>query len=310
MPHWFIKSATHRVISWLPNPQSWNYLLQKYVTKTTTINKGGFEFKVERARRILENYREFSPQPREDFSVFELGTGWYPIIPIAIYLCGASKVWTVDIVALLRPEAMRTTLRFFCEAADHDELPRLLPGVLADRVVRLKELLQDKALRTPQQILAALNIEAVLMDARHTPLLPGSIDLIFSMNVLTHVPEDVVPDIFQEFARLASPGAVTVHSILMSDHYVRFDHNISDFNFLKYSKKAWHYLNSPVEYQSRYRVTDYRRLQEVSGFRIVREDNTRGSRADLESVKLDAEFRMYPVEDLLVTHTWMISVRK
>jgi hypothetical protein len=113
MPHWYIKLAIHRAISWLPYTQSWNYLLKKYVAKTTTTNKGGFEFRVEQARRIHENYRAYSPQPREEFTALELGTGWYPMIPIALYLCGASKIWTVDIVPLLRPDAMQTTLRLF-----------------------------------------------------------------------------------------------------------------------------------------------------------------------------------------------------
>src|SRR5712672_3455768 len=44
MPHWLIKSAVHRVISWMPNPQSWNYLLSKYVVKSTGLNKDGFEY--------------------------------------------------------------------------------------------------------------------------------------------------------------------------------------------------------------------------------------------------------------------------
>jgi Methyltransferase domain len=308
MPHWLIKSATHRVISWLPNPQSWNYPLQKYVTKTAAISKGGFEFKLERGRRMIEEYQAHAPRPREAFTVLELGTGWYPIIPIAMYLSGAAKVWTVDVVSLLRPEQLRALLQLFSNAADQGELFRILPCARSERLAKLRELLQDKTTRAPRQILAEINIESFVMDARHTSIAPGSIDLIFSESVLIHVPENVTPGIFQEFRRVAAPNAVMVHSIILSDHYARFDPRITDFNLLKYSRGAWRFLNSPVEYQSRFRITDYRRMHESAGFRIVRENSTRGSKTDLESVRLDADFCTYPMDDLLVTYAWVVSV--
>lgn len=308
MPNWLIKSATHRVISWLPEPQSWNYLLQKYVMKTAAITAAGFEFKLERGRRMLEEYRAHALQPREAFTVFELGTGWYPVIPVAMYLSGAEKVWTADVVSLLRFEHLQALLQMFCDAASRGELSRLLPGARPERVAKLQHLLQDATPRTPREILAELNIESLVMDARHLPVSAASVDLIFSESVLIHVPESVIPGIFRECRRIAAPDAVMIHSIILRDHYARFDSRITDFNLLKYSKGAWRLLNSPVEYQSRLRVTDYRKLHESSGFRIAREDSTRGVRADLETVQLDSDFSAYPVEDLLVTYTWLVSV--
>src|SRR5438045_242194 len=101
MPHWLIKSAIHRAISLLPASHWWNELLQTYGTHSLQLGPERFELRLEYCRRHLEHLFEVqSPRPT-GFAVLELGTGWYPIVPIGLYLCGASEVWTYDIAPLL-----------------------------------------------------------------------------------------------------------------------------------------------------------------------------------------------------------------
>ena len=59
---------------------------------------------------------------------------------------------------------------------------------------------------------------------------------------------------------------------------------------------------------NRLRVSDYRRALSECGFQVVEETNQRGDPADLARTPLAARFRGYPVEDLLVTNTWMVAV--
>ena len=107
VPHWLIKSAIHRAISFLPRSERWNEVFQTYVTKSLEIDRGGFEQRLDFCRRHLEHFLELQPMRAENFSVLELGTGWFPIVPVGLYLCGASEIWTFDIVPLLRSSRMK-----------------------------------------------------------------------------------------------------------------------------------------------------------------------------------------------------------
>src|SRR5687767_13600571 len=140
MPSWILKSATQRVLSWLPRAQMWNSLLQTYVTRSMRFDAGGFEFKLSRCRKMLD---EISPAEGATFTVLELGTGWYPIIPIGLYLCGAEKLWTVDVQPLANAERVLEVLRMFRTYADRDTLRRVLPRSRPDRIAELRRALDE-----------------------------------------------------------------------------------------------------------------------------------------------------------------------
>src|SRR5256885_2234136 len=103
MPHWLIKSGIQRVISWLPASARWNELFQRYVTRSIDLSEKAFEGKLEEADRFLQRFRRHQPLAPDSFTAFEIGTGWYPTLPIAFYLCGASEIHTFDIASLLNP---------------------------------------------------------------------------------------------------------------------------------------------------------------------------------------------------------------
>src|SRR3954464_15279726 len=107
MPHWLIKSAIHRGISLLPASQKWNEWFQEHVTKSLNLGPGAFEARLNACRQYLDDFLELQPQCADSFTALELGTGWYPTVPIGLYLCGASEIWSYDIDALLRPERLK-----------------------------------------------------------------------------------------------------------------------------------------------------------------------------------------------------------
>jgi hypothetical protein len=98
-----------------------------------------------------------------------------------------------------------------------------------------------------------------------------------------------------------------VHSIILSDHYSRLDSRITEFNMLRFSRAAWRLLNSPLEHQNRFRVSDYRLLHQRCGFDIRREEDTKGDLSRLRAVKLHRDFRRYSTDDLLVIYSWIVS---
>lgn len=307
MKRWILKTTAQRVISWLPWSYRWNELLQKYVTKGLQLRPADFEGKLDCCRTHWEHYQSFSSKAKAAPIAIELGTGWFPIVPVALYLCGAESVTTYDLAPLLRPAALRQTLAFFSEYDRHGRLPARLPGFRPERMDRLRQVLADADSATPAALLAQLNIHTRIGDARSTGLPAGSVDLVFSTVVFEHVPRDVLAGLFTEFRRVSSPHAVMSHYIGLKDQYANFDPSLSPFNFLKYSERQWRWLNNRMIPLTRLRIPEYRRLHVEAGYRIVREVNTSGTMEDLQRIRLAPEFEKYSQSDLLVLFSWLAS---
>jgi hypothetical protein len=263
-----------------------------------------FEARVEYCRRHLEHLHEFRGQMQDGFNVLEIGTGWYPVIPVGLYLCGAGQVWTFDIAPLLSSERVSYMLRKFSSSAKTGRLQQLLPDIRPDRVEALHTVAERSA-DSSLESLARLNITAETREAQNTGLAPATIDLFTSTGVLEYIPGFALNEILGECRRIGRPGAVQSHYLNLVDQFSYFDQSITPFNFLKYSARSWKYLNSPLTWQNRFRISDFRRILGESGYRVLKEDCTRGKPEDLAKVKLAPEFQDYRREDLLVLYAWI-----
>jgi len=308
MSSWLLKTALQRGISGLPRSEWWNGLLQRYVTGGLRVQPyGEFQAKVKACRRHLDHYREFSRLPRADFTVVEIGTGWFPIIPIGLYLCGAREIWTFDIVRLLRKDALRKVIEYFSLFAQTGELNKILPAVRSSSVSKLIELAPLATKVLPVEFLERLNIHALVQDVRTSGLADGSVDMVFSHGVLEHLPSRVLAEVFAQLRKLCSEVSVMSHFIGMADQFASFDSSITPFNNMQYSARAWRWLNNSLIPQNRLRVSDYRRAYGDAGFEIVAEENLNGAESDLASVRLAAEFEHYDQQDLLVLFSWLVG---
>jgi hypothetical protein len=307
MPHWILKAALQHIIGRLPKSYWWNALFQKYVTDGYYPSRDTFIGKLKCCRQHFDHYLQFSPAPRKGFTALELGTGPWPIVPLGLYLCGASEIWSYDLVPVPNRDTLGRILELFCELRRTGLLESILPEAKTERLSALEESSARIDYELPVQILENLHIHFRLGDAR-TSLLPAqSMDLIFSTVVLEHISLAVLVDLFEEFKRVASTGAVMSHFIGLADQYASFDASITRYNFMQYSDRQWRIFNNPVNPQSRLRLADYRELHERTGWTIVKEENTRGSLEDLKSIQLAQKFKKYSFEDLLVLYSWMVA---
>lgn len=209
-----LKSLAQDAISVLPKNQYWNYFFQKYVLKSLYLDDNIFEMKLRECKKHLEKFFSLSSGHNKlSFSVLEIGTGWYPIIPVGLYLCGATTIWTIDRTSLLSSKSIRETLCLFVKYAKNGNLVKILPFIRRDRVIKLQNVLKQNDLLSSPQILEKLNIYPRVCDARDTGLEGSSIDFIESNVVLEYIPVDILKGIFIEFRRLASPMALMSHFI-------------------------------------------------------------------------------------------------
>jgi hypothetical protein len=309
MPPWITKAALQGLLSILPKSQSWNYQFQKYVTRSMPLgrNMAIFATKIEQAQRHLDNFQSIVGSGQPPNRVVELGTGWFPIVPIAFALSGVNQIITYDIVSLLHRDNVQQTLQLFVKYDDQGDLKRMLPGVQQDRLDKIKELAQDTT-HNPVDLLNEAGITCLIHDAARSGLPNASVELLVSNTTLEHIPGDAILAIFREFRRIAAPSSVMSHLIDISDHYSHFDHRITAYNYLRYSESSWRIFNNSLQYQNRLRLSDYLKLHTDAGFAVKHQDNFMGASEELSSVPLAQPFQDYTQEDLLVLRSWLVSV--
>lgn len=304
MPHWMLKAAVQGTLSRLQQPQRWNRLFQKYGSRSLELRDDYLLKKWRQSARHLEHLSRFGTAPvGRAITALELGTGWFPIIPVGLILGGVGTVHSVDMQDLTdRARVLHTCARYLA-LAEQGALTGLDQGALA----RVRALVADPGARSGHELLAALGIETRLADARALDMATDSLDLVCSNNTLEHIPCDVIAGILRELHRVLRPGAVMSHFIDMADHYANFDRGISEYNFLRFSERAWRLFNNQLQYQNRLRASDFRQLHQQAGFALLHEENDTRALEVLRAVPLAAEFRAYAEADLLVYATWMVS---
>ncbi len=308
MQSWVLKAMTQRLIGFLPNPHYWNELAQTHITDSIQLPPDQFEVKLGACRTHLEHLRAVRRATPRHFSALELGTGWFPVVPIGLFLCGASPVWTWDIVKHLRLDRVRFALNSFLRLDVARELERHLPDLLPDRVQKLREVAADRSTMAPAELLERLSIHYRIGDVMRSGLPCGSVDLFTSFGVLEYLPSEALVPLLRAFLHVAATDAVMSHYVIMEDQHAFFDRAITQFNFLKFSDRAWRWLNNPIIPLNRLRITDYRRALRNAGFRITDEAvELRGDPAVLAKVRLARRFRAYPEEDLLVLRAWLAA---
>jgi hypothetical protein len=306
MPHWLLKAATQKVISWLPRSDSLNYVFQKHVTKTAQLRPDWFDHKVDQAARHLSNWNR-AEHPDRPHRAMELGTGWHPVVPLALGLAGVDEVLSVDRTMLVRAVNVGAVLRMFIQASDDGRLAERLTVLRPDRLEIMRSLAANPEVAPAR--LTDVGVNFLVGDARGTDLPPASIDLFTSNNTFEHIPPDVLIDILVEMRRLAAPDALLSHFVDLSDHYSHFDSSLSPYNFLHYSESQWRLLNNRLVFQNRLRVSGYRGLFSAAGLDLISEDGyTPQPVADIEQLQLPAALRNQPADEVLVTHAWFTAV--
>lgn len=299
MARWLVKAAVQGVLSQLPDPQRWNRLFQRYVTRSLGLTDELFRLKLKRCASHWSHWAERNGAPPR---ALELGTGWHPVVPVGLALLGAREVITIDQTALSDREAVLATMRRFQALADGDWLP--IPAASRARL--------DAAIAAgdgdADALLARLSIRSLVGDARQLSLPSSSVDLFVSNNTFEHIPEEVLVEILHEFRRLASPDALGSHWIDMGDHYSVFDRRINQYHFLRYPGWLWRVFNNDLQYQNRLRIPDFIAIHERCGWTVVREEHSLGPIEELRKVRVARELRdRYSEDELRVHAAWVIS---
>jgi len=203
--------------------------------------------------------------------VLEVGTGRRLNVPMALWLCGAARILTVDLHPYLKPALIRDDLAFIRK---HRSCVQELFGAHAVQdgfQRRLDFIVRGEP--SVQEFMEAAHIEYLTpLDARRLPLADGTIDYHLSNNVLEHIPPGDLTDILVDGRRVIRDDGLLVHRVDFSDHFSEVDPGISTVNFLQYSERAWRwYAGNRYGYHNRLRIDEFERIARAAGLGVDHE---------------------------------------
>ena len=303
---WLAKAAAQRAFGLLPNQgEGLNYALQRHVIRSLPASETTFRRKFARAIqhvRVVEEHG--SGPPASEATFYEFGAGWDLAIPLAFRALGVPRQVLVDIRPVVRAALVNDSLGLYSR----------LWSELETEAGRPLEPLGPADVATTAELEPRFGIRYLApCDARATGLPDASVDFVSSTDVCEHVPEPDLAAIMRECARLLRPGGLVSFRIDLADHYSYFDKSLSRYHFLRFGDRTWRWANSPLQYQNRLRVSDYRRLVEGAGFEVVTWTPSlpKDALAELGTLPLDPHFRDgYTPEELGVTVLSFVARRQ
>lgn len=306
MKKWKQKAIVQKTISYLPFGHKINFLFQKYVTKGVFLSDEYFLDRLIHTKAHLEFYKQVTGKNAPKKSL-EIGTGWYPVVPICFFLSGSEEIISVDITFLTSKERLLTTIEKIISAEKSGQLAEFIE-IKPERWQQLLELKSIFLDLTLNEALKKLNIVYHLEDATKLSFPSDYFDLVNSNNTFEHIYPEILEPILKEFKRVVKKnGGVMSHFIDMSDHFAHFDKSISIYHFLRFSDKQWKRIDNSIQPQNRLRIYDYRAMYERLGIPITLSTHRAGNLSELRNQAIDAKFSNYPLEEVAISHCHFVS---
>ena len=268
--NWRLKCLAFRMLDVVPGGDAIYELAQRHVTSRYFRRLS--EANLESHRYHVSNYLKLG---RAGIAL-EFGAGGSLSAALMLSAAGAT-VYAYDIARLANVERINHVIRTYRTLGMADDWPEL-------------ETMADLEPRYRIRYVAPGDVMA-------TGLPAGSVDYMYSMSCLEHIPVDQLPGVLAELRRIASHDALIGFGIGYYDHYATADKSITKCNFYRYNDRQWRFWNPPRQHQNRLRHCDFEKL--FADFEIL--DNVRmlADEGVLEGLPIDAKFAGYSRADLL-----------
>lgn len=297
--YWKTKGLLQKIIGMLPAGETLHYQLQRRFGGMRDFRRE-FLLKVDDWESMIQQLQADGLRI-EGARLMEIGTGWYPTLPLACHLAGAARVDTLDLNRMLKPDLVRQ-----CVVALGEQLERIARVSGADPAAveaRYRKLAASTAFDDPTALTDGVVRYRAPADATRPELPDHSVDAVFSNSVLEHVPPDVLHAICAASMRILVPGGRMFHSVNCGDHYAYVDRNIHQLHYLQFSDEAWAFWNNRFLYQNRLRAHEFVDAARDAGFSITLDtSHARPQRLEqLRAMTVAARFQHIPAEKLCIT---------
>lgn len=309
MKKWYQKAILQKIISYLPLSHKINYFCQKYVTKGLYLSDILFYDRLNHAKENIEAFQKYIGKSFPA-NCLEIGTGWYPIVPVSYFLVGADKIYSVDISFHLSKNLLKATLQKFVDSNKEGLLKNYI-DFRPDRLDIINKLLENYDKSTLLETLQKLNITYLIEYPSRLSLPDNSIELVCSNNTLEHIYIEYLIPILKELRRVVKKQyGLMSHFIDMTDHFAHFDKSISIYNFLKFSDKQWKWIDNSIAPQNRLRIYDYKQIYTDLNIPVTEEKFRNGNIQELKLISLNNKFASHSLEEVAKSHCLLISYMK
>ena len=307
MPHWYLKAIPQKILSLLPGGKALHHLLQRRFMGSLEITDFFLEDRLSHVGRHLKAWRSLGDKDKAPVCL-EIGTGWYPVVPLGLALCGAARVYSVDVNHYTSEELQQRLFQALIVAAEQKLLQTYLPDIESDKWKIFQEGIRAGLSST--ELYAKLNIHLIKGEAATLPAMPEEIDLIHSNNTFEHIPSEELPSLLLAIRDRLAAGGLSSHYIDLTDHYSYFDSRLSPLNYLRFSASQWHWIENSFQSQNRLRVNQWWELMAKAGLPVLWQENESGESKDLAKLPLASPFKEMRDEEMLVRYTHLVSQKQ
>ncbi|WP_339929970.1 class I SAM-dependent methyltransferase [uncultured Brevundimonas sp.] len=290
--HWKTKAGLFWVFEKAPFGRLFYDQVQRRVTRT--IPRTDYSNPLVRTEAHAAAFRR-NGLDLSEIQYFEFGAGWDLLHPLGLWCMGVNRQLVVDLSPLAKPAYINHTLDHFRRQPPETAIRQ--PGAtVTDWVDLQKEY--------------GIDYQAPA-DAAATGLADGVIDACATTSTLEHIPRDALGRILKELKRICRPGAIISMAIDYTDHYAHRGGQISHYNFLQFSGAEWTAFNPGIHYQNRLRHSDFRKLFETAGFRILEDtpETLPDWEVQLGRQAISWDFADYSIDDLAATSGTFVLTR-
>ena len=241
---WYLKVVKQTVLTRIPFGTAIRRFKRKFF---------GYEPDPENLLSTLENLEEMEAELNavgrsfEGAVLLEVGSGWFPAIPIMLALKGIKHIFMTDLTPHMDVVTFESTLHFLKKTFPENQ--RL------QAIYRLEDL--------PVTYVSPFDASKI-SDA--------SIDLVISRTVLEHIPQDELIRLLEILRPKLARDGLMVHLIDYSDHLEHSDKTISTVNFLTWSEHKHAFINLLMrEGENRLRHHEYKDIFHKAGFSVLKD---------------------------------------
>lgn len=301
---WHFKCDAYKALSFLPKASAIYDLIQRRVTQSTVPT----EIRVRSKLSVALDYWSWLEANNRTAQALEgvaldIGAGWKPVIPLAFYSLGFDRQVLVDIDDVMRPETVIRTTEIYERIAEGDAKQR---GIALQRMPHA-----DGLSGTTRDMLRSFGIEYIApYDTSHIEAMQGTVSLATCTQVLLHVEQPVLAELFKAVHTAMKPGGIFMATIHLKPLYAGLEQSMNDIEHLRYSTAEWRSFGSSLMSYTRVKAPQYRALLEAAGFRLAAFDVTPGTKEDLlrlETSKVDTSFEGLTPEDLVARHLFFAA---
>lgn len=303
MPRWYAKAIVQKAISVFPQRERINHWFQVKVTGGVHLSDQHFSDKFGHALDHIRFFRRFG-EPHPEARILELGTGWYPIVPLCLYLSRCGKVDSIDIQSWMTADRQRMAAQKLLEWREAGRTDAL--NAAPERWAVVERIAQDASLNR-QEFGQAIGLRTHLMDARKLAFEADRFDFTCSNNTFEHIPKPILKGILSDFKRVSKAGAVWSHFVDLSDHFAHSDPTISIYHFLRFSQTQWALIDNRIQPQNRMRWPEYLELFGDLGIPVDHTETRAGDLDALSREALHADFKRFTPEDAAISHGYLVG---